>query len=207
MASRYGVGPHAALTSHFVSPLVLSFSPTNFRLMLLYFTDIFIDSTVLSHRIRNTTQSQPSLILEVKGGDYKGLRGTGRVHYHRRGYIIGYRECVSNPSEVCYIFHNDVSNYVPLFVDLNLLATNFVILDSILHYYTQLPEPFDDWTHDITVNASSSRPLPLGERCTFFGCFVYCDLESCKRVYRNFLEENVTIGQSMLNNVVACALA
>ena len=78
----------------------------------------------------------------------------------------------------------------------------------MLHYYIQLPEPFDDWTHDITVNPSSSRPLPLGERCTFFGCLVYCNLVSCQRVYRNFLEENVTIGKSMLKNIIiVCALA
>ena len=66
------------------------------------------------------------------------------------------------------------------------------IIDTLI--YKQLPEPeLDDWTHDVTVNLSSSRPLPLGERCTFFGCFVYCNLESCQRVYRHFLEGNVVI--------------
>ena len=60
---------------------------------------------------------------------------------------------------------------------------------------TQLPEPFDDWTHNVTVNPMGSTLLPFGERCTFFGCFVYCNIASCERVRRNFLEENVTIGK------------
>ena len=81
----------------------------HYPIEILYIADTFTDSTVLSYQIRNTIQSQPSIIIEVKDGDYKELRSTGVAHYNRRGYVIGYRECVSNPSEVCYIFHNDVS--------------------------------------------------------------------------------------------------
>ena len=76
-----------------------------------------------------------------------------------------------------------------------------------MQFYTQLPEPGDEWTHDITVNPSSSRPLPLGEWCTFFGCFVYCNIASCKRVFNNFLEENVTISKCLKCIIIVCALA
>ena len=81
-----------------------------------FFADTFTDSTVLSSEISNTVQSQPSVKIVVESGDYKELRGRGRVHTSRRGYIIGYRECVSNPSEVCYIFHNDVSAYIIIII-------------------------------------------------------------------------------------------
>ena len=79
---------------------------------MMHNTDRFTDSTVVSYHIRSNTQIQPSVIIEIKDGDYKSLRNTGRVHYSRKGYIIGYRGCVSNPSQVCYIFHNDVSMYI-----------------------------------------------------------------------------------------------
>ena len=79
------------------------------------FADIFTDSTDLSYEISNTVQSQPSVkITVVEDSEFKTLRSSGRVHYRKRGYIIGYRECVNNPSEVCYIFHHDVSTYITL---------------------------------------------------------------------------------------------
>ena len=79
---------------------------------MMHIADRFTDSTVVSYHIRSNTQIQPSVIIEVKDGDYKRLRSTGRVDAIRRGYIIGYRGCVSNPSQVCYIFHYDVSMYI-----------------------------------------------------------------------------------------------
>ena len=78
------------------------------------FADIFTDSTDLSYEISNTVQSQPSVKIVVEDSEFKTLRSSGRVHYRKRGYIIGYRECVNNPSEVCYIFHHDVSTYIIL---------------------------------------------------------------------------------------------
>ena len=81
---------------------------------IILYLDTFTDGTVLSYEISNTVQSQPSVKIVVEDGDYKELRDRGRVDSQRRGYIIGYRDCVSNPSEVCYIFHNDVSAYIIL---------------------------------------------------------------------------------------------
>ena len=71
--------------------------------------DSFTDSTVVSYNVRNAVQSQPSLLFKVEGGDYKDLRSRGRVLLSRGSYIIGYRECVSNPSQMYYISHPDVS--------------------------------------------------------------------------------------------------
>ena len=78
----------------------------------MHIADRFTDSTDVSYHIRSSTQIQPSVIIEIKDGDFKRLRNRGQVDSSRRGYIIGYRGCVSNPSQVCYIFHNDVSMHV-----------------------------------------------------------------------------------------------
>ena len=79
---------------------------------MMHIADRFNDSTVVSYHIRSSTQIQPSVIIEVKDGDYKRLRSAGQVDTIRTGYIIGYRGCASNPSQVCYIFHNDVRIYI-----------------------------------------------------------------------------------------------
>ena len=71
-------------------------------------------------------------------------------------------------------------------------------LQILWYLYIQLPEPTDDWTHNVTVDPDTSRLLSLGETCTFFACFVYCSLDSCKRVYRDFQEEIITIGKCFL---------
>ena len=63
--------------------------------------DVFSDSTNISYNIRNTDQYQPSFILTVEGGDLVDL-GNWVI---KKGYLVGYRGCSSNPSQVCYIRH------------------------------------------------------------------------------------------------------
>ena len=101
---------------HYLDGFVISLALLSTSIPLYYIADTFTDDTVMLYEISNTAQSQPSVKIVVENGDYRRLRGSGKVDSERRGYIIGYRECVSNPSEVCYIFHNDVSAYIIIII-------------------------------------------------------------------------------------------
>ena len=80
-------------------------------------------------------------MFKVEGGNYHQLRDSGQVLHIRRGYIIGYRGCVSNPSRMYYIYHHDVSMEFCGFSINGARTTIFCLVWALhVHLYTAMQE-------------------------------------------------------------------
>jgi hypothetical protein len=115
------------------------------------FRDVFSDSTNISYDIRNTDQYQPSFILTVEGGDLVDL-GNWVI---KKGYVVGYRGCSSNPSQVCYIRHaSGVS--CQLMVTLWRLLLCYLLFSSFQNGHTMLQSVV---TADCSLSVNSAHFL------------------------------------------------
>jgi hypothetical protein len=117
--------------------------------------------------IDDTQLIQPSITLTVNSSriDDQRLHNTGWS-----GYVVGYKDCTSNPGDLCYI------------------------------PFQRLPYGYqNDYVHIVNPDSESESPrVSVGDECSFFGCFVYkeeseYDKLCIKEVRGTILEQNVTI--------------
>lgn len=66
------------------------------------------------------------------------------------------------------------------------------VFSQLPHYSGYDPDNYD-WTHNILPADVMNHTVPVGDQCTFFGCFKYCNGDSCQRHYGNLTEQNITI--------------
>ena len=65
------------------------------------------DESFYSYTINDTRKFQPSITLEVNSTAFRNNNGATVVD--AEGYVIGYKDCSSNSTQVCYLYISTVS--------------------------------------------------------------------------------------------------